>query len=1376
MFGASNNNATSGGGLFGNQSTSSNGGFSFGNSNANGAANANGANKNTFSFGNSSTSSPAGLFGNSNGNVKAPGAGGLFGSNSAATMSTPQQPAVSSGNLFGSNNNNNNNNAAGGLFGQKQNTFGANNQGGGLFSNNATSASKPLFGNAAVSTPASTSGGLFGNNVASSTKPLFGNSNSNTTSSSGLFGNSSNQQGSSLFGKSNTAFNQPLMNNATPVKQYNFKDLPKSLTDSTKANKTINLTESSRKRSLSSVNGSAVSQGKSALLEKFGSRFSTIQSQVNYNSEGLFSPKKDLIQSMLRSERSHETNSAVSKLPQDRFSSNVVSSRSMTTPRSMSTDYLKLKINPSRTESRRLKIFGDSGGAKKVRILGKEEVKDSFVDDSNGNAELDQTHLLSTSPNKKEQDKFAETISGVSSQDSEYWCSPSIEELQTLPLRQLAEVPGFTIGRKGYGVIRFELPVDLTAFWSDLKGNLFGNIVKINKNHTVEVYPNGSVPLGTGLNVPAIITLEKVFPITRRKVALSSAEKDIEHRLFVKKLKELKDMEFVTYDPINGSWTFKVQHFSIWGLVEEDDAVVDIEEELAKAKRKIASAEPAEPTQSLKRPTPPAVSKSTQKVMKTNNFAEDTFLYKKQNDNNTYEFDTTSFIPGSFFSPDVDNEEHVEEHNDEINTENILSDSSVDDEEVNAAVPSQLGFDNDDSLSPEDFEMVEKQFEPETLGQQDFDVLDANPSLSISDDWDTQLELCSRYDSVFASDKLKQTTIFEGPFSKNLTAGDLDKLLYGDFSKVLKSNQAIRDELRFSNYSFVEFSASNKLLRQTSQTTSHVSAKSIYFLYDSDNGQFLKSVFRNHLSCSKIVERSNGFPKVAPNKCFDFRQIANSLSYDFSQEQGTVWELASALFDNNTNEEIVGLNDTSVVNRVLEIQRRKALISWIKNDIQSAIDAKLDASNDTFEQIFFLLSSFNISSAAKLAITSNNLHLSVLISLLGSNDPEVKLSAGKQLEVWKRNAVLQTIPSGLVKIYQLLKGDVLATDLIDGLSPSVSWRTKLGLLLSYGDINESLATLIGSFIDSESASIPEQDQTFFNLFKLFVFKHHSIYDISEIFALLRGSKLYDVTLQWYLYEILFRSTKQLSFGADNEFLGDRTTLLFSEELQSMGLWEEALFVLLHLTNNSACESSITRLLSTNPQILENDDVTERLVQQLSIPQSLVSECKALHCRYTGDHWKEAQYLLDAGKYDEAHRVIVSFVAPDAVINNGSKLGELESLISQFPERPNIEGWNIGVSVYKNYLKLVSSKSTAQSPLRFLIESLPLVKAYNFRMNVALQLMSKFVADKLAQLQSKEGSGVLDLDVSKTDKLPLGESDKSAVMVLDRFLKREALSY
>ena len=30
-------------------------------------------------------------------------------------------------------------------------------------------------------------------------------------------------------------------------------------------------------------------------------------------------------------------------------------------------------------------------------------------------------------------------------------------------------------------------------------------------------------------------------------------------------------MEFVTYDPITYVWVFKVKHFSIWGLIDEDN-------------------------------------------------------------------------------------------------------------------------------------------------------------------------------------------------------------------------------------------------------------------------------------------------------------------------------------------------------------------------------------------------------------------------------------------------------------------------------------------------------------------------------------------------------------------------------------------------------------------------------------------------------------------------------------------------------------------------------------------------------------------------------------------------------------------------------------
>lgn len=1348
MFGASSNS----GSMFGGSQQGASSGFTFGGQNkGTGNGNAFGANNNNNT---ANAMQSGGAFGCMNNSAGATPSTGIFGNSSA-----PAQPA---GGIFGNNASTPSQSPSAGLFGNKRTTTS-----GGMFGNGPANAA-PLSSTGASS-------GLFGNSANS--KPLFGGaSNTTGTPSSALFGNSSTQQQGGLSNSSvNSSNNMNPLLNGTPMKQYNFKDLPKSLTDSTKTNKKIYLTDSSRKRSLSTTTQAPVSQGKSSLFQSFGSRFSTLQTQASYNSEGLFSPKKDLIQSVLKSENPTETNVSLNKVaPHRRFAANGLSSRSVRAPRSVATDYLKLKIDPARTEARKMKIFGESGGAKKVRILGREESEEVPTINSNE----DGVALTPSQPSAEKTRTSKEIQINLDVEQTDYWCSPSIEELQKLPLRQLAEVPGFTIGRKGYGVIRFDLPVDLTTFWSDLQLELFDNTVKINKNHTVEVYPLGSVPLGTGLNVPATITLEKVFPVTRGKIASNSATKDLEFRLFVKKLRELKDMEFVTYDPINGSWTFKVKHFSIWGLVDEDDAVVDIEEELSKLKQKSPT---PQQSQQMKQSNPLPQQEHNMKIappriVKTDSMAEDTFIYRKQKQDQTFEFDTTSLIPGSFMQPDL--YQYVQQELDDVpNTENILSDFTTQDSAVPSQLPTQHIGEDDEFFDGEDFDMVEKQYEPEVANDEDFDILDANPLLDVSDDWDRQLELSGRFDSVFANKSMKQTTVFDAPFSKSLTPGELDKLLYGDFSEVIKSNNAIKRELRLDGtYNFTNFTPTNRVLRRSSKTASHVCTESLAPLYGSDETEFYTRVYKAHSATSKIVARANGFPRVTPNKDINFKLIIDGLGYDFSERESTIWELASALFDNTINDDLKNVNDSDVINRVLEIQRREGLIAWIKPEIQSEIDSKLGACDDVFEQIFLLLSSFNINSAAKLAIKTNNLHLSALISLLGSNDPDVKYSAGKQLDSWRMNAVLHTIPNGLVKIYYLLKGDVLTTDPIAPITEGVSWKTKLGLLLSYGDLNESLATLLGSFVDSEKSDIPEKDLTHFSLLKLFVFKHNSTYDVCDIFANLSGSSILDIRLQWYIYEILVRSTRQVSIG-DSE-IGDRLTLLFSEQLQANQLWEEALFVLSHLHSDVATESTITKLLTTYIELLADESLCTRLTNDLHIPSTLISECKALYFRYSGDHWNEASCLLEAGKFCEAHRSIVTFVAPEAVINNGSKLVKLQRLIGQFPEHCKIADWCQGLGVYKNYLKLVSSKDAiiARAPLRSLIEILPIIKPTNFKMRVSVKLMASFAAKKLTQLQSEEGTGVMNLDVAKTAKLPLGESERSMIVMLDRFFKKEALSY
>jgi len=99
-----------------------------------------------------------------------------------------------------------------------------------------------------------------------------------------------------------------------------------------------------------------------------------------------------------------------------------------------------------------------------------------------------------------------------------------------------------------------------------------GTIVQL-EARVCTVYPEGMdkpVP-GKGLNVPATIQLEDCFPVSkneRGKITDPEHPRYINH---IRRLRSIKDTEFLDYHPQNGVWIFKVRHFTTYGLVESDD-------------------------------------------------------------------------------------------------------------------------------------------------------------------------------------------------------------------------------------------------------------------------------------------------------------------------------------------------------------------------------------------------------------------------------------------------------------------------------------------------------------------------------------------------------------------------------------------------------------------------------------------------------------------------------------------------------------------------------------------------------------------------------------------------------------------------------------
>ena len=150
-----------------------------------------------------------------------------------------------------------------------------------------------------------------------------------------------------------------------------------------------------------------------------------------------------------------------------------------------------------------------------------------------------------------------------------YWTYPTISKLKEYSSEKMKAVQDFKVGRRGYGQVSFSQPVDLTSTNLDeIPGKLILFDIKV-----CIVYPeeDSEQPPGMGLNVPATITLEKCWPLskeTRQPIIDPDNPRFQQH---IQKLRKMPNTEFIDYMADNGVWIFRVQHFSRYGLPDEED-------------------------------------------------------------------------------------------------------------------------------------------------------------------------------------------------------------------------------------------------------------------------------------------------------------------------------------------------------------------------------------------------------------------------------------------------------------------------------------------------------------------------------------------------------------------------------------------------------------------------------------------------------------------------------------------------------------------------------------------------------------------------------------------------------------------------------------
>ncbi|KAF8676133.1 hypothetical protein AX14_005000 [Amanita brunnescens Koide BX004] len=146
--------------------------------------------------------------------------------------------------------------------------------------------------------------------------------------------------------------------------------------------------------------------------------------------------------------------------------------------------------------------------------------------------------------------------------EGDYYVTPDLSTLKKLGYDELSSFEGLVVSRVGYGEVQFLEPVDLTGL--PKLGALLGEVIRF-EDKECSVYPDSEdadkPPPGSGLNVKAKLALLRCWAVdkgSREPIKDPSHPAAVKH---LKRLKNMKDTHFESFDIVEGKWTFTVDHF-----------------------------------------------------------------------------------------------------------------------------------------------------------------------------------------------------------------------------------------------------------------------------------------------------------------------------------------------------------------------------------------------------------------------------------------------------------------------------------------------------------------------------------------------------------------------------------------------------------------------------------------------------------------------------------------------------------------------------------------------------------------------------------------------------------------------------------------------
>lgn len=438
----------------------------------------------------------------------------------------------------------------------------------------------------------------------------------------------------------------------------------------------------------------------------------------------------------------------------------------------------------------------------------------------------------------------------------------------------------------------------------------------------------------------------------------------------------------------------------------------------------------------------------------------------------------------------------------------------------------------------------------------------------------------------------------------------------------------------------------------------------------------------------------------------------------------SLWRLVYALWGSTEIVRTIGTEMTLSFQDA--VYRRTAMSRWLEEVLQptsaqqlQALSSSLPAEDAYLMRLFVHLTAHDLPRAVHEALQHKDYRLATLLAQAGNPTTSAADLAVQLHRHWQIPSVAGAVHSGRKRLLRVLSGELEAV-----ITESLTWRQCLGLHVWYlqraatavsgedtaltpihhTSAGDSVAAYVESVANNTSAppllasagtkqlrhryqfdddydntdDLSHHDTTF-QLLQLYANGEHHLWDLLEPAAMTRFGT--DSHTSWHLL-----TTLQALFGDDLVRMSrtdsrlhyekwHQLTMSYALQLEALGLWQWALYVLLHLPLppdrkldwSMLREHALRHIIDRHGEALLRatpaDDTAAFLESQLYLPAAWLSESRALFARYSGEHEAEFEHLLAAGTNAQRISELATCVLAPRYVLSG-RLAELEKCMTR----------------------------------------------------------------------------------------------------------------